>query len=215
MFGSLSRKTARRSIFVGVAVSAAALLGIGYAVADVPVNLWLNWSGVYPVIGKVDPVTVGEAFTLPSPVTVGQRSADFPVTVHLTAPPLAGTAMRDVQAATIAGSAQITITGTDSAGVVYSEVITMTAAPTPAPALGAALDITATGTAYVPAIAHAGPITLNVEPTVPTTIHLAKADGSDTVLPTFAVTVRLDQTGPSQNPSNNPVVGTVIVEPAS
>ena len=198
-------------MILAVAGTVAGLLGSGIAAADVPVDNFLNWSGVFPIIGKLDPITTETVTTLPSPVTVGQQSANFAVSVKVTAPALAGTGLRDVQAATLQGTASVTVSGTDSAGQTYTEVVSLTIPSTPTPAAGQPLTFTATGTAFIPAIAHAGSGSLSVS-AASTKLDPKKADGSDTVLKTFTVNLTKDATGPSQNPTNNPTLGTIVAQ---
>lgn len=211
MFGTRSSTLARRGMILAVAGTVAGLLGSGIAAADVPVDNFLNWSGVFPIIGKLDPITTETVTTLPSPVTVGQQSANFAVSVKVTAPALAGTGLRDVQAATLQGTASVTVSGTDSAGQTYTEVVSLTIPSTPTPAAGQPLTFTATGTAFIPAIAHAGSGSLSVS-AASTKLDPKKADGSDTVLKTFTVNLTKDATGPSQNPTNNPTLGTIVAQ---
>jgi hypothetical protein len=198
-------------MILAVAGTVAGLLGSGIAAADVPVDNYLNWSGVFPIIGKLDPITTETVTTLPSPVTVGQQSASFAVTVNVTAPALAGTGLRDVQAATLQGSASVTVSGTDSAGQTYTEVVSLTIPSTPTPAAGQPLTFTASGSAFIPAIANAGSGTISVS-AASTTLDPKKADGSDTVLKTFTVNLTKDATGPSQNPANDPTLGTIVAQ---
>jgi len=188
----------------------AGLLGSGIASASVPVDNFLNWHGTFPIIGNLDPITTETVTTLPSPVAVGVQSAAFPVSVTVTAPALAGTGLRDVQAATLQGTASVTVSGTDSAGQNYTENVTLTIPSTATPTSGP-LVFTATGTAYIPAIAHAGSAPISVS-AASTTLDPKKADGSNTVLGTFSVTLTKDTTGPTQNPTNNPVLGTVTAQ---
>ena len=211
MFGTRSSTIARRGMILAVAGTVAGLLGSGIAAADVPVDNFLNWSGVFPIIGKLDPITTETVTSLPSPVTVGQQSANFPVSVKVTAPALAGTGLRDVQAATLQGTASVTVSGTDSAGQTYSEVVSLTIPSTATPAAGQPLTFTATGTAFIPAIAHAGSGSISVS-AASTKLDPKKADGSDTVLKTFTVNLTKDATGPSQNPTNNPTLGTIVAQ---
>jgi hypothetical protein len=211
MFGARSSTIARRGLVLAAATAVVGILGSGIAAADVPVNNYLNWNGVFPIIGKLDPITTQTVATLPSPVTVGVQSANFPVSVTVTAPALAGTGLRDVQAATLLGTASVTVSGTDSAGQVYTETVPLTIPSTPTPAAGQPLTFTATGFAFIPAIAHAGSGTLSVTG-ASTTLDPKKADGTDTVLKTFTVKLNLDATGPSQNPTNNPTLGTIVAQ---
>jgi hypothetical protein len=211
MFGARSSTIARRGLVLAAATAVVGILGSGIAAADVPVNNYLSWNGVFPIIGKLDPITTQTVATLPSPVKVGVQSANFPVSVTVTAPALAGTGLRDVQAATLQGTASVTVSGTDSAGQVYTETVPLTIPSTPTPAAGQALTFTATGSAFIPAIAHAGSGTLKVT-AASTTLDPKKADGSDTVLKTFTVKLNLDATGPSQNPTNNPTLGTIVAQ---
>ena len=211
MFGARSSTIARRGIILAAVGVIAGLLGSGIAAADVPVDNYLNWSGVFPIIGKLDPITTETVTTLPSPVTVGVQSANFAVSVNVTAPALAGTGLRDVQAATLQGTASVTVTGTDSAGQTYSEVVSLTIPSTPTPAAGQVLTFTASGNAFIPAIAHAGSGTLSVS-AASTTLDPKKADGTDTVLKTFTVTLTKDATGPTQNPTNNPTLGAIVAQ---
>ncbi|HEX4221193.1 MAG TPA: DUF6801 domain-containing protein [Pseudonocardiaceae bacterium] len=211
MFGARSSTIARRGLVLAAATAVACMLGSGIAAADVPVNNYLNWNGVFPIIGKLDPITTQTVTTLPSPVKVGVQSANFPVSITVTAPALAGTGLRDVQAATLQGTASVTVSGTDSAGQVYTETVPLTIPSTPTPAAGQALTFNANGSAFIPAIAHAGSGTMKVT-AASTTLDPKKADGTDTVLKTFTVKLNLDATGPSQNPTNNPTLGTIVAQ---
>ncbi|HEX3785633.1 MAG TPA: DUF6801 domain-containing protein [Pseudonocardiaceae bacterium] len=189
----------------------AGLLGSGIASADVPVDNFLNWNGNFPIIGNLDPITTETVTTLPSPVTVGQESAAFPVTVNVTAPALATTGLEDIGAATLQGTADVTVSGTDAAGQQYSEDVSLTIPSTPTPADGSPLTFTATGTATIPAIANAGAGTLSVS-AASTTLDPKDANGNDTILGTFTIDLALDATGPSQNPSNNTTLGTIVAQ---
>ena len=211
MFGVRSSTIARRGLVIAAAGVVAGLLGSGIASASVPVDNFLNWHGTFPIIGNLDPITTETVTTLPSPVTVGVQSAAFPVSVKVTAPALAGTGLRDVQAATLIGTATVTVSGVDSAGQTYTEAVTLTIPSTPTPAAGAPLTFTATGTAYIPAIAHAGSGTISVS-AASTTLDPKKADGTDTVLHTFTVALTKDTAGPSQNPTNNATLGTIVAQ---
>jgi hypothetical protein len=211
MFGARSSTIARRGTVLAAVGVIAGLLGSGIAAADVPVDNYLNWNGVFPIIGKLDPITTETVTTLPSPVTVGKQSANFAVSVHVTAPALAGNGLRAVAAATVQGTASVTVSGTDSAGQAYSEVVSLTIPSTATPASGQPLTFTASGSAYIPAIAHAGSGTISVS-AASTTLDPKKADGSDTVLKTFTVNLTKDATGPTQNPTNNPTLGTIVAQ---
>src|ERR1700730_5427197 len=86
MLGHRTRIVARRGLVIGVAGVVAGLLGAGIASAAAGVNQCLSWSGNFPIIGTLDPIVTDTVATLPSPVTVGQASSTFPVSVTIDAP---------------------------------------------------------------------------------------------------------------------------------
>jgi hypothetical protein len=210
MSGRRSSTIARRVLVIGAAALTAGLLGAGMASASVSVNQQLNWNGTFPIIGNLDPILTTTTTTLPSPVTHGVQSASFPVSVAVDAPPLATTGLEDVGAATLQGTAAVTVTATDSAGKQYTEQINLTIPSTPTPADGSDLTFTATGTATIPAITNTGSLAVSVSG-ASTTLDPKDANGNDTVLGTFTVALSLDATGPSSNPTNNTALGTIQV----
>ncbi len=155
MLGHRTRIVARRGLVIGVAGVVASLLGAGIASADVGVNQFLSWSGNFPIIGTLDPIVTDTVATIPSPVTVGQVSASFPVSVTIDAPPLATTGLETVGAASTSGTADVTVQSTDSAGLTTTEDVQLTIPPTATPADGSDFVVTATGTATVPGQRHA------------------------------------------------------------
>jgi hypothetical protein len=179
----------------------AGLLGSGIAAADVPVDKTLTWNGVFPIIGKLDPITTEIVTTLPSPIVAGTPgSASF--SVNITAGPLAGTGLRDVQAATVQGTADAWIYLTDPNGTKTVVDAALTIPSTPTPAAGQPLTFTATGTVRFPGAFDTGTATVAIDPDhVTTTLDPKKADGSDTVLHTFTVKLNLDATTPPQDPT--------------
>jgi hypothetical protein len=200
--------TGPRSANIGRRVATITALGVigtllcnGIASADVPVDKKLTWNGTFPIIGKLDPITTEIVTTLPSPVTAGTPgSAAF--TVNIDAPQLAGVGLRDIQAATVQGSADAWIYLTDPNGTktVVDAQLTIPSTPTPAP--GQDLKVTATGTVRFPGAFDTGTATVAIDPAhVTTTLDPKKADGSDTVLKTFTVTLNLDSTTPPQDPT--------------
>jgi hypothetical protein len=197
---------------IGVVAAVAGLLGTGIAAADVGVDQFLNWSGNFPIIGTLDPITTETTATIPSPVTVGQASATFAVSVKIDAPPLATTGLETVGAASTSGTADVTVQSTDSAGLTTTENVHLTIPPTPTPPNGSDFVVTATGTANVPAIATAGNVTLTVLSPASTTLTPVDANGNPTALGTFTVTLTQDATGPTQNPTNNPTLGTIVAQ---
>jgi len=212
MLGYRTRIVARRGLVIGVAGVVASLLGAGIASADVGVNQFLSWSGNFPIIGTLDPIVTDTVATLPSPVTVGQASATFPVAVTIDAPPLATTGLETVGAASTSGTADVTVQSTDSAGLTTTEDIQLTIPPTATPADGSDFVVTATGTANIPAIATAGNVKLTVLSPASTTLTPVDANGNPTILGTFTVTLTQDATGPTQNPTNDPTLGTIVAQ---
>jgi hypothetical protein len=200
--------SARRAIVIGAIGVVAGLLGSGVAAADVAVDNSLNWNGNFPIIGNLDPILTETTTSLPSPVTVGTVSPAFSVSVKVDAPPLATTGLDDVSAATVQGTADVTATATDSTGKTYPIDVPLTIPSTPTPAAGSDLVFTATGTGQIPAIANAGAVTIAVT-AASTTLDPKDANGNDTVLGTFTVTLALDSTGPTANPTNNTTLGTI------
>jgi hypothetical protein len=197
-----------RSLIVGAAVAVAGLLGAGIASASVPVDNFLNWSGNFPIIGNLSPITTETVTTLPSPVTHGVQSANFPVSVKVTAPALAGQGLSIVGAATVQGTASVGVSLTVGS-TTYPETVSLTIPSTPTPASGQPLVFTATGSAFIPAAA-AGSGVVKVT-SASTTLTPKTASGGTTVLGTFTVTLSLNSTGPSQNPTNNTTLGTIVV----
>ncbi|HEX3591437.1 MAG TPA: DUF6801 domain-containing protein [Pseudonocardiaceae bacterium] len=197
---------------MGVVGAVAALLGTGIASAAVPVDQFLNWNGNFPIIGNLDPITTETVTSLPSPVTVGTASANFPVSVKIDAPPLATTGLETVGAASTSGSAQVTVRCTDSAGATTTETINLTIPATATPPNGSDFVVTATGSANIPPIANAGNVTCTVLTPASTTLSPVDANGNPTILGTFTVTLNQDATGPSQNPTNNPTLGTIVAQ---
>lgn len=212
MLGHRTRIVASRALVIGAAAAVAGLLGTGIASASVAVDQSLNWSGNFPIIGTLDPINTVTTATIPSPVTVGVQSADFPVTVVIDAPPLATQGLDIVGAATVGGSADVTVEATDSANVTTDEVIPLTIASTPTPAAGSDLVLTATGTGHVPAIANAGNVSLTVLSPASTTLTPLDANGNPTALGTFTVSLTQDATGPAANPTNDPSLGTIVAQ---
>ncbi len=211
MFGVRSATLARRGLILAAAGVVAGMLGSGMAAADVPVDNFLNWNGDFPIIGNLDPITTETVTTLPSPVTVGQASAPFAVTVNVTAPPLATTGLEEVGAASLQGTADVTVSGTDAAGNTVTQDVQLTIPSTPTPPDGSPLTFTATGTSTIPAIADAGTATISVV-SASTTLDPKDASGNDTVLGTFNVPLTLDSSGPSQNPTNTTTLGTIVAQ---
>jgi hypothetical protein len=187
------------------------MLGSGIAAADVPVDNFLAWNGNFPIIGNLDPITTETVTTLPSPVTVGQASAPFSVTVNVTAPALATTGLEEIGAASLQGTADVTVSGTDAAGNTVTQDVQLTIPSTPTPADGSPLTFSATGTTTIPAVADAGNVTISVT-SASTTLDPKDASGNDTVLGTFNVPLTLDSAGPSQNPTNNTALGTIVAQ---
>jgi hypothetical protein len=212
MLGHRTRIVASRALVIGAAGVVAGLLGTGIASASVAVNQSLNWSGNFPIIGTLDPITTTTTATIPSPVTVGTASADFAVSVRIDAPPLATTGLETVGAATVSGSAAVTVKATDSAGVSQNETINLSIPSTPTPQPGSDLVFTATGRANVPAIAHAGNVSLTVVSPATTTLTPEDSGGNPTILGTFTVTLTQDSTGPASNPTNDPSLGTIVAQ---
>lgn len=211
MLGVRSATLARRGLVLAAAGVVAGMLGSGIAAADVPVDNFLNWNGNFPIIGNLDPITTETVTTLPSPVTVGQASAPFAVTVHVTAPPLATTGLEEIGAASVQGTADVTVSGTDAAGKTVTQDVQLTIPSTPTPPDGSPLTFAATGTATIPAIADAGNVTISVV-SASTTLDPKDSSGNDTVLGTFDVPLTLDSSGPSQNPTNNTTLGTIVAQ---
>ena len=203
-------RLAARAVAIAAAGVVAGLLGSGIAAAGVPVNNYLNWNGNFPIIGNHDPITTHTTTNLPSPDKVNTKSASFPVTVVVTAPALATTGLEEIGAATVQGSAKVTVALTDSAGTTQSQTITLTIPSTKTPPDGSPLTFTATGSTTIPAVAHTGNATIKVT-AASTTLDPKDAGGNDTILGTFTVTLALDKTGPSQNPTNNTTLGTISV----
>ena len=201
---------ATRAVVITAAGVVAGLLGSGIAAASVPVNNYLNWNGNFPIIGNLDPITTHTTTNLPSPDKVKTKSASFPITVAVTAPALATTGLEEIGAATLKGSAKVTVAVTDSAGTTQSQVITLTIPSTPTPPGGSPLTFTASGSTTLPAISHTGNAKVKVT-AASTTLDPKDANGNDTILGTFTVTLTLDKTGPSQNPSNSTALGTISV----
>jgi hypothetical protein len=197
---------------IGAAGVVAGLLGAGIASADVGVDQFLNWNGNFPIIGTLDPITTETVASIPSPVTVGQASASFAVSVKIDAPPLATTGLETVGAASTSGTADVTVQSTDSAGLTTTENVHLIIPATPTPASGSDFVVTATGTATIPAIATAGNVTLTVLSPASTTLTPVDASGNPTALGTFTVTLNQDTTGPTQNPTNNPTLGTIVAQ---
>jgi hypothetical protein len=211
MTGHQSVKYGRKAAAVTALGVITSLLCSGIAAADVPVDKNLTWNGIFPIIGKLDPITTEIVTTLPSPIVAGTPgSASF--TVNIDAPPLAGTGLRDIQAATVQGSADAWIYLTDPNGTKTVVDAQLTIPSTPTPALGQDLKFAATGTVRFPGAFDTGTATVAIDPGhVTTTLDPKKADGSDTVLHTFVVTLNLDSTTPPQDPT----LGQVDIEPAS
>lgn len=214
----MTRPQSALSVKVGRRVAAITALGVigtllcsGIAAADVPVDKKLTWNGVFPIIGRLDPITTEIVTTLPSPIVAGTPgSASF--TVNVDAPPLATTGLHDIQAATVQGTADAWIYLTDPNGTKTIVDAQLTIPSTPTPATGQDLKFTASGTLRFPGPFDTGTGTVAIDPGhVITTLDPKKADGSDTVLKTFAVTLNLDSTTPPQDPT----LGQVQVVPAS
>jgi hypothetical protein len=211
MIGLKSAKFGRKAVAITAVGVITSLLCGGIAAADVPVDKTLNWSGVFPIIGKLDPITTEIVTTLPSPITAGTPGS-APFTVNIDAPPLAGTGLRDVQAATLQGTADAWIYLTDPNGTQTVVDAQLTIPSTPTPAAGQDLKVTATGTVRFPGAFDTGTATVAIDTAhVTTTLDPKKADGSDTVLHTFTVTLNLDSTTPPQDPT----LGQVEIVPAS
>ena len=200
--------TGPQSTIIGRRVATITALGViatllcnGIASADVPVDKKLTWSGTFPIIGKLDPITTEIVTTLPSPIVAGTPgSATF--TVNVDAPPLATTGLHDIQAATVQGSADAWIFLTDPNGTKTVVDAALTVPPTPTPAAGQDLTFTATGTLRFAGAFDTGTATVAIDPAhVTTTLDPKKADGSDTILKTFTVTLNLDSTTPPQDPT--------------
>ena len=186
------------------------LLCSGTAAADVPVDKTLTWNGTFPIIGKLDPITTEIVTTLPSPIVAGTPGATS-FAVNIDTPPLATTGLRDIQAATVQGTADAWIYLTDPNGTKTVVDAQLTIPSTPTPAAGQDLKITASGTVRFPGPFDTGTATVALDPGhVTTTLDPKKADGSDTVLKTFTVTLNLDSTTPPQDPT----LGQVQVDPA-
>jgi hypothetical protein len=207
-----------KSMSIGRRVVAATAVGVvtsllcsGIAAADVPVDKTLTWNGVFPIIGKLDPITTEIVTTLPSPIVAGTPgSASF--TVDITAPPLAGNGLRAVAATTLQGSADAWIYLTDPNGTKTVVDAQLTIPSTPTPAAGQPLAVAATGTVRFPGAFDTGTATVAIDTDhVTTTLDPKKADGSDTVLKTFTVKLTLDATTPPQDPT----LGQVQIVPAS
>src|SRR5262249_28592165 len=107
MLGHRTRIVASRALVIGAAEVVARVLGSGIASASVAVNQRMNGRGNFPIIGKLDPVTTTTTATLPSPVTHGVASANFPVSVKIDAPALATTGLETVGAAKTSGTAKV------------------------------------------------------------------------------------------------------------
>ena len=212
MLGHRTRIVASRALMIGAAVAVAGVLGSGIASASVAVNQQLGWSGNFPIIGTLSPIVTTTTATLPSPVTHGVASASFPVTVKIDAPPLATTGLQTVGAANVSGTASVQVQVTDSAGVSQTETIALTIPTTATPASGQDLILNSTGTANIPAIANTGNATLKVLSPASTTLTPHTASGGTTVLGTFTVSLTLNSTGPASNPTNNPSLGTIVVD---
>ncbi len=211
MLGHRTRIVASRALMIGAAGVVAGLLGSGIANASLAVNQQLNWSGNFPIIGTLSPITTTTTATVPSPVTHGVASANFAVAVKISAPTLAVTGLRTVGAANVSGTASVNVQVTDSAGVSQTENIALTIPSTPTPPAGQPLVLNSTGTAHVPAIAHTGNATLKVLSPASTTLTPHTSTGGVTALGTFTVTLTLNSTGPPANPTNNPSLGTIVV----
>jgi hypothetical protein len=211
MLGHRTRIVASRALVIGAAGVAAGLLGTGIASANVAVNLANNWSGNFPIIGTLSPITTTTTTSLPSPVTHGVASANFPVSVKIDAPPLATTGLETVGAATVSGSAAVTVQVKDSAGTTQNVAVTLAIPSTPTPAPGKDLVFTATGTTHVPAIAHTGNATATILSPASTTLTPLTSGGTPTVLGTFTVTLTANSTGPTSNPTNSRTLGTITV----
>lgn len=221
MFDSLSRKTARRSIFVGAVALTATVLTSGPAVADTPVDSYLNWTVVFPIVGRVGPVTTEIETTLPGSVPEGAPSSGAAMTINTTLPPLCSAVFWQTipnptsygNEADISGSAQVTVAATDSAGEQYSDVLSLTI-PTTEVLLNdnGWLPITfpADGAATLPAMAHTGPATIRIS-AMALTLDARTLDGKDGVLGTRTYPLVLSSTGPTQNPTNGTALGTVEV----
>lgn len=179
----------------------ATLMCNGIASADVPVDKKLTWNGTFPIIGRLDPITTEIVTTLPSPITAGTPgSASF--TVNVDAPPLATTGLRDIQAATVQGTADAWIFLTDPNGTKTIVDAQLTVPSTPTPAAGQDLKFSATGTVRFPGPFDTGTALVAIDTDhVTTTLDPKKADGSDTVLKTFTVTLHIDSTTPPQDPT--------------
>lgn len=212
MLGHRTRIVASRALVIGAVGVVAGLLGTGIASADVAVNQSLNWSGNFPIIGTLDPINTVTTATIPSPVTVGTASPDFPVSVVIDSPPLATQGLQIVGAATVSGTADVTVRATDSAGVKTDTVVHLTIASTPTPAAGSDLVLDATGITHIPPIANAGNVALTVLSPASTTLTPLDANGNPTALGTFTVSLTQDATGPAANPTNDPSLGTIVAQ---
>lgn len=196
---------------VTAAGAIAILLGPGTAAASESVS-YTNWNGIFPVLGRVDPINSASSASLPPTVQVGKQSASFPISVQVTAPAVVSTGLLDLGAATITGSAEVSVTATDSTGKTYSGDVLVSVPSAPVPSSGGdPLTATATGSAYIPAISNPGVVTIKTN-LASVTLDPKKADGSDTVVGTFTTKVIPDATGPSQNPTNDTTLGTVIAQ---
>jgi hypothetical protein len=211
MLGHRTTVVARRAIVIGAAGVVAGLLGSGIASADVAVDQFLNWNGNFPIIGNLDPISTETITSLPSPVTVGTASSSFPVSVKIDAPPLATTGLEDVGAASVSGTAQVVVEATDSAGKTADQTVNLTIPSTPTPPSGSDFVVTATGTTSIPAIADAGNVVLKVV-SANTTLTPVDSSGNPTIVGTFTVDLSLDATGPSQNPTNDTTLGTIVAQ---
>lgn len=211
MLGHRTRIVAKRALVIGAAGIVAGLLGSGIASAAVGVDQFENWNGDFPVIGNLDPITTETVTSLPDPVTVGTASAAFPVSVTITAPPLATEGLELLGATSISGTADVTVDGTDAAGNTVEQPVHLTIPATPTPAAGSDFVVVASGSTNIPAIADPGPVVLTIESPASTTLDAVNAQGQ-LVIPEFTVTLTQDATGPSQNPSNDPTLGTINAE---
>jgi hypothetical protein len=191
MSGPRSTLFASRALVVGALGVISAVLGAGVAVADVPVNTTLTWTGVFPIIGTLQPISTQIVATLPSPITAGAPgTANF--TVNADAPALATTGLEDVGAATVQGTADAWLYLTDPNGTVAVVDALLTIPSTPTPPDGSDLTFSASGVVHFPGPFDTGTATVAIDPNhVTTTLDPKDANGNDTVLGTFTVPLTL------------------------
>lgn len=218
-----------RRIAAVVALGASATLVCGgIAAADVRTDSTVDWNAVFPIAAEVNPVVTETVATLPSPVAVGAGGVNVPITVTDTLPWQCSSMFwqvsenHDVQttnAIVIQGTETVTVTTTDSAGRQASQSAALTITPTlVALTTGsgwAPTTFAAQGTLALPPIPDAGPALVSLG-AVSLTLDPIAPDGGATFFTEHPqlladIPLRLDPTGPSQNPANSTSLGTVDV----